>query len=575
MTNACGMVAPPMVMFSYQRIPRSIVQEMPRKWGLGRSDNGWMTGESFFEYVANVWFPWVKENKIELPILLFLDGHSFHLTMALCDFCFSNEIELIALYPNATHILQPLDVGLFRPLKSAWKKVVHQWRIENNGSRLKREHFAPLLEKALSCVNFPEIMSNGFRSCGLHPFDPENVNFSKNSKLVTSSSTITVKKHADQKITDHFKFIEDHIDKNVLDQFESSETDTWSGNVIYEGLFSFWKKIKTMVERESGNAESEASTSLTVKEATDKSNRLETENKNTDEITEPITHSYLDLELNKNFWISNVLDHGKTINFQKDDEGNLIFEGFAGEINTAINDRLNVKPNSVSRSSTPTTTPTLVSSEEVNKTVSITELNNIMISNEPNFLNSISTPSTSNITAVLGSSFDGNKIELNEPQPSTSNTGRSEASSEADIPSPFKKALFWPQKDELKTTKRIRKLKLPSVATSDQWREYHRKKDEEKEKLIKDKDERKRKREEKKILKVTSKKTPVSKQKTEVARIQKSQHETKEYFCVYCDELYGQRGGETWIMCQICKQWAHEECAGAEDMHQFICEMCQ
>ncbi|KAJ3658623.1 hypothetical protein Zmor_010352 [Zophobas morio] len=137
MTNACGMVAPPMVMFSYQRIPRSIVQEMPRKWGLGRSDNGWMTGESFFEYVANVWFPWVKENKIELPILLFLDGHSSHLTMALSDFCFSNEIELIALYPNATHILQPLDVALFRPLKSAWKKVVHQWRIENNGSRLK------------------------------------------------------------------------------------------------------------------------------------------------------------------------------------------------------------------------------------------------------------------------------------------------------------------------------------------------------------------------------------------------------------------------------------------------------
>ena len=75
MTNACGMVAPSMVMFSYQRISKSIVQEMPRKWGLGRSDNGWMTGESFFEYVANVWFPWVKENKIELPILLFLDGH--------------------------------------------------------------------------------------------------------------------------------------------------------------------------------------------------------------------------------------------------------------------------------------------------------------------------------------------------------------------------------------------------------------------------------------------------------------------------------------------------------------------
>ena len=86
---------------------------------------------------------------------------------------------------------------------------------------------------------------------------------------------------------------------------------------------------------------------------------------NTDEITEPITDSYLDL--NKNSWISNVLDHGKTINFQKDNEGTLIFEGFADEIKTAINDELNVKPNSVRRSSTLTATPSLVSSEEVDK----------------------------------------------------------------------------------------------------------------------------------------------------------------------------------------------------------------
>ena len=76
-----------------------------------------------------------------------------------------------------------------------------------------------------------------------------------------------------------------------------------------------------------------------------------------------------------------------------------------------------------------------------------------MISNEPNFLNKTSTPSTSNITAVLGSSLDENKIELNESQPSISNSGRSEASSDKDIPSSFKKALFWPQKDELKQLK--------------------------------------------------------------------------------------------------------------------------
>ncbi|KAJ8892531.1 hypothetical protein PR048_005112 [Dryococelus australis] len=34
------------------------------------------------------------------------------------------------LLPNATHILQPMDVGVFRPLKNGSKKPVHEWRIQ-------------------------------------------------------------------------------------------------------------------------------------------------------------------------------------------------------------------------------------------------------------------------------------------------------------------------------------------------------------------------------------------------------------------------------------------------------------
>lgn len=47
-----------------------------------------------------------------------------HLTLHLSDFCSANGIELIALYPNSTHILQPMDLAVFRPLKVAWRKEV-------------------------------------------------------------------------------------------------------------------------------------------------------------------------------------------------------------------------------------------------------------------------------------------------------------------------------------------------------------------------------------------------------------------------------------------------------------------
>lgn len=49
------------------------------------------------------------------------------------------------------------------------------------------------------------------------------------------------------------------------------------------------------------------------------------------------------------------------------------------------------------------------------------------------------------------------------------------------VPSPFKKCLFWPEASA-STTKRKSKEKVPTVATSEQWKQYHIMKEEEKKK---------------------------------------------------------------------------------------------
>ncbi|KYN45032.1 hypothetical protein ALC56_00506, partial [Trachymyrmex septentrionalis] len=46
------------------------------------------------------------------------------LFMTNANFCIKNNIELVALYSNATHLMQSLDVALFRPLKAIWKKTM-------------------------------------------------------------------------------------------------------------------------------------------------------------------------------------------------------------------------------------------------------------------------------------------------------------------------------------------------------------------------------------------------------------------------------------------------------------------
>ena len=111
---ASGKMSPPMILFDLKTTPKkNVLNNIPQGWGVGHSERGWMTSETFSSYIANVFYNWLIDNEYTFPVILYVDGHSSHLTLPLMKFCKEHEIELIALYPNATHIIQPLDVALF------------------------------------------------------------------------------------------------------------------------------------------------------------------------------------------------------------------------------------------------------------------------------------------------------------------------------------------------------------------------------------------------------------------------------------------------------------------------------
>lgn len=125
---ADGKICPPLVIFPYVRPPKAIVKNMPPSWVLGKSESGWMRSDVFYEYVANDFNKWVHENRLKRPILLLVDGHRSHMSLPLSQFCDENQIILYALPPNTTHMLQPADVSVFRPLKQQWQNTVAQWQ---------------------------------------------------------------------------------------------------------------------------------------------------------------------------------------------------------------------------------------------------------------------------------------------------------------------------------------------------------------------------------------------------------------------------------------------------------------
>ena len=178
MYSAAGKRAPPMILFQYkEKLPKNIIAKIPTGWGIGISENGWMTLELFYEYMTNVFYPWLLQEEIEFPVVVYLDNHSSHLTMPLVKFCREKKIEIIGLYPNSTHIMQPLDIAFFHPFKEIWKKIVTKWKNENNMKELKKEVVGIVIKKALESMAEEDIIKNGFRASGLVPFNPSAVNY--------------------------------------------------------------------------------------------------------------------------------------------------------------------------------------------------------------------------------------------------------------------------------------------------------------------------------------------------------------------------------------------------------------
>lgn len=166
--NAIGESPPTLIIHKYaERAPRNLMVNLPESIVADKSKSGWMTGETFYDYIVNIFLSWAKSKEIRFPIVVFIDGYASHLTLPMCEFCNANEIILVALLPNATHIYQPMDVGVIYPLKQIWKRKRNEWERTNKTTNFSRLYFAGLLKDCLDELHASDtLFANAFRTCG-------------------------------------------------------------------------------------------------------------------------------------------------------------------------------------------------------------------------------------------------------------------------------------------------------------------------------------------------------------------------------------------------------------------------
>ena len=61
-----------------------------------------------------------------------MDGHGSHVTWQFIQFCLQNNIICFCLPAHSTHLLQPLDVGLFSPLEQAYTSLLDDHQKDGN-----------------------------------------------------------------------------------------------------------------------------------------------------------------------------------------------------------------------------------------------------------------------------------------------------------------------------------------------------------------------------------------------------------------------------------------------------------
>lgn len=158
------------------------------------TDNGWMQSDVFAKYFERVF---LKQIGDERPILLIFDGHTTHLSLNVLELAKKEQVEIIKLPPHSSHLLQPLDLSVFKPLKTYWDQALVKWQRQHIGKKLPKSEFSKIVGK-LWLETKIEIICNGFKKGGIYPFNDKIIPNEKYDPILLQKwQSLNLSKHAD------------------------------------------------------------------------------------------------------------------------------------------------------------------------------------------------------------------------------------------------------------------------------------------------------------------------------------------------------------------------------------------
>lgn len=217
--NAAGQFIPPLVIFKGVRntpelcrgaFPNSLTRLSPK---------GWINADLFYE-----WLQFFNDNIPPVrPVLLIMDSHASHITPRVLAYAKSHQIILFTMPAHTSHLLQPLDVGVFKSLKTVWRAELQDYKVKNPSKVPTRLDFHTFLTPVYEKCFTPSNIRSGFRKAGIFPLNKEVICPEAIAPSTLSDQMQVVPEVVNLKAHYDIEIARSEIHKTDIDPFKETE----------------------------------------------------------------------------------------------------------------------------------------------------------------------------------------------------------------------------------------------------------------------------------------------------------------------------------------------------------------
>jgi len=191
---ATGIALTPLVIFKGESLQHQWFNhemEFLQDWNFTASTKGWTDNDIALKWLKEVFIPRSEPSSKGVKRLLILDGHGSHTTDDFFTECYDHDIYILFLPAHSSHVLQPLNIVIFSPLKQDYRAELALFDHQYESAPIAKMNFLYCYGSARQKATIKRNILSGFRATGLWPINSSKALL---NRFVTSAPKTPPKK---------------------------------------------------------------------------------------------------------------------------------------------------------------------------------------------------------------------------------------------------------------------------------------------------------------------------------------------------------------------------------------------